>query len=47
VGHLVVAVLTEAQPVLLDADLDHELVDAREEVGQRLVVDHALAHGLA
>ena len=41
-GHLVAAVLPEAQLVLLDADLAQEQVDAAQKVAERLVVDDAL-----
>ena len=42
VRHLVGHVLPEPQPLLVDADLDQELLDARHEVSQGLVGDGGL-----
>mmetsp|Transcript_37929 Transcript_37929/g.46221 ORF Transcript_37929/g.46221 Transcript_37929/m.46221 type:complete len:253 (+) Transcript_37929:740-1498(+) len=46
-GHLVRAVLAEANGLALDADSAEELVGPGQEVADGLIADHAATHGLA
>ena len=45
-GHLLVAMLPEAQELGLDANADQEEVNAADKVTNGLVVDHAIRHSV-